>query len=450
MTEGTLAEAPFRLAIYAVASTLVLADTLDLLIRLFFRRVHAPAARGGERSGETSVPLDVGHFTPYQMRLHLRPFAILASVHNLSDRAETFVSRLGTLREHLWIIDDASTDDTVQQLDRLRVRHVRGTPNRKKPGAIRELLARLPPEIVTIVIVDPDVEIDGDAGGAGPSNLERVLFEFQRSGMAAACPRIVVRPDGLWADFQYLEYSMALEIGRKGLGDHALTSGASIYRRDALERALSLHSLSVYAEDLSNALILLSVDERIYYDGRLVVATDGKRSLGSLFSQRVGWAFGLIQIYLRDFQRILQATAARPFLIYHFVVYTGLIGLVLHPLRVAGLAILGVSLANGIDNVAGLSWIPDTRWTNPLYMPLAYLQYTLLTVAQMLLVLKKAELRRVARVVPLYFFYAVLQTVPTTLGYLNWFGLRFFGRRVYRDHYQADEALMRRQMAAAG
>jgi cellulose synthase/poly-beta-1,6-N-acetylglucosamine synthase-like glycosyltransferase len=431
------------LPIYALASTLVLTDTLDLLVRLFFRRVQA-------HSGRTSVPLDIGRFTPYQMRLHLRPFAILASVHNLSARAEEFVSRLGRFRDRLWVIDDASTDDTVEHLDRLGIRYVRGAPNRKKPGAIRQLLASLPPDIATIVVVDPDVEMDGEAGGAEVSSLETVLFEFQRSGMAAVCPRILVRADGWWADCQYVEYSIALEIGRKGLGDHALTSGASIYRRDALEKALALHSLSIYAEDLSNALILLSVEERIYYDGRLMVTTDGKRSLHGLFSQRVGWAFGLIQIYLRDFPRILRATAGRPFLIYHFVVYTGLMGLALHPLRVAGLALLGVSLANGIDNLVGLSWIPDNHWTNPLYAGLAYVQYTVLTLAQMFLVLTRREWRRAWRVAPLYFFYAVFQTLPTTLGYLNWFGLQFFGRRLYRDHYQADEALIRRQMAPSG
>ena len=432
-----------RPAIYALASTLALTDTLDLLVRLFFRRVQS-------RGDDTSIPIDVGRFTPYQMKLHLRPFAIVASVHNLSLGARDFVARLGRFRDRLWVIDDASTDDTVEQLERLGVRCIHGSPNRKKPGAIRQLLAVLPPEVATIVVVDPDVEMDGETSDVELTNLERVLFEFQRSGMAAACPRIVVRPDGWWADFQYVEYSVALEIGRKGLGDHALTSGASIYRRDALERALSLHSLSVYAEDLSNALILLSVEERIYYDGRLVVTTDGKRALGALFSQRVGWAFGLIQVYLRDFRRILRATAARPFLIYHFVVYTGGMGLVLHPLRVAGLAVLGLSLLNGVDNLLGLSWIPDNHWTSPAYFALAYFQYTLLTMTQMFLALNRSEWRRVWRVVPLYFFYAVLQTVPTTLGYLNWFSLRFFGRRLYRDHYQSDEALIRRQMAMSG
>jgi len=68
----------------------------------------------------------------------------------------------------------------------------------------------------------------------------------------------------------------------------------------------------------------------------------------------------------------------------------------------------------------------------------------------MALALNRSEWRRVWRVVPLYFFYAVLQTVPMTLGYLNWFSLRFLGRRLYRDHYQSDEALIRRQMAMSG
>ena len=258
-----------------------------------------------------------------------------------------------------------------------------------------------------------------------------------------------MRPDGWWADLQHIEYSIALEIARKGLGDHALTSGVAIYRREALERALALHSLSVYAEDLSNSLILLALQEKVYYDGRVVVATEGQRSLRGIVSQRVGWAFGLIQIYLRDFPTILQATAARPFLAYHLLVYTGFMGLVLQPLRLVALGLLGLSLANGIDAALGASWIPDTRWTNPLHFWLVYLQCTILVASQALLVLPRDELRRVARVIPVYFFYALLQTVPTTLGYLNWITLHVWGRRAYRDHYEADEALIRRQMASS-
>jgi hypothetical protein len=39
-------------------------------------------------------------------------------------------------------------------------------------------------------------------------------------------------------------------------------------------------------------------------------------------------------------------------------------------------------------------------------------------------------------VVPLYPLYAIAHVVPATIGYLNWFTLRLWGRRVYRDYYQ--------------
>lgn len=429
-----------RAALYAVAGALVLTDTLDLLVRLFLLR-RLTHGRG------TSTPLEPGRFTPYQMRLHLRPFAVLASVHNLGAGAAEFVARLGRFRPRAWVIDDASTDDTVSRLEALDVRCVRGKANRKKPGAIRELLAHLPADIATVLVIDPDVELDGGEEGA-ISRLERSLFEFQRSRMAAFCPRIGVRRDGLWAELQHIEYSLALEIGRKGLGDHALTSGVSIYRRDALEKALAHHSLSVYAEDLSNALILLSADERIYYDSRLVFTTEGMRSFRRLFSQRVGWAFGLLQVFVRDFRRIVRATTARPLLLYHLFFYTGLTGLVLHPLRLAGFFGLALSALNGLDELLGIGAIPDNRWTDPAYAVLAYVRYSVLTLTQMLLAFDRADWRRSRRALALYPIYAWLQVIPTTVGYLNWFFLRVFRRRLFRDHYVADEALIRAQMAS--
>ena len=46
-----------RPAIYALASTLALTDTLDLLVRLFFRRIHS-------HGDETSSPSTSGASLP--------------------------------------------------------------------------------------------------------------------------------------------------------------------------------------------------------------------------------------------------------------------------------------------------------------------------------------------------------------------------------------------------
>ena len=105
----------------------------------------------------------------------------------------------------------------------------------------------------------------------------------------------MIEPDGFLARFQAFEYALAFRVGRESLADFSITSGVSFYRRDALVRALHEHSLSVYAEDFENAVILLGHGERIYYDGRLVVSTEGPGTLQRWFSQRVGWYHGLHQ-----------------------------------------------------------------------------------------------------------------------------------------------------------
>ena len=205
--------------------------------------------------------------------------------------------------------------------------------NRRKPAAIRRLLQRLPTHIETVLVVDPDIRIRGrDAGSR--IDLERFVRDFQQSGAAAVCPRVMIEPDGFLARFQAFEYALAFRIGRESLADYSITSGVSCYRRDALERALDEHTHSVYAEDLENALILLSHGERIYYDGRLVVSTEGPGNVSRWFSQRVGWYYGLIKVYIERFGKIWRIAKRTPFSMYHFVVYLGGLSLVLHLLKI--------------------------------------------------------------------------------------------------------------------
>ncbi len=424
--------ANLSLASYLIANSIFFGDLIDLVCRVYLRRV--PTSMGRRRSRTTSVALDIGEFTPYQMRLHLRPFAMLVSVHNAAAELDRFLEVMRPYHHQLWMVDDCSTDDTWERLRRSGVRSVRSHFNRKKPGAIKHLLEFLPAEITTVMVLDPDVRILNH-NHEGISDLERVLFEFQRSGMAALCPRIVPRPDGYLVTLQSLEFYLACTLGRNSLADRSITSGVAIYRRDALGRALSEHNLCVYAEDLRNTLILLRQGERIYYDGRLVVETEGKRYWRQLFSQRVGWFFGFIKVYVEHFRDVAQCTDRRPLFIYQYLVYMGVFALLFHPLKIAGLLILVLSLGKGVDNLFGLGLVPDVSAANPWYFPLAYFKYTVLAFVAIQLAAEPGERKRLLRAVPAYFFYAVLHTIPVTVGYLNWFSARWWGRRVYRDHY---------------
>jgi cellulose synthase/poly-beta-1,6-N-acetylglucosamine synthase-like glycosyltransferase len=424
----------FDIFIYVLVSFLVFLDLTDVLVRLYLarRQFHANG---------TSTPLRPGEFTPYQMKLHLRPYALIVSVHNAEDELETFLEAMGPYRQRLWVIDDASTDRTFLRLRQAGIHCIRGEVNRKKPGALKELLGQLPPDIQTIGILDPDGLIQNHSRSE-ISDLERSIFEFQRSGYAAFCPRIEVRQDGWLARLQELEYAITFGIGRKSLADRSITSGIAFYRRDALEQVFVRHGLSVYAEDLRNALLLLGHGEQIYYDERLYIQVEGKRTFATWFSQRVGWFFGLLKVYYDNFDDVRRTAGEHPFFVYHYILYMGVFMLLLHPLKIIALVLTAAGVINAVDELFGFHVIANGQWNDPVYFLLAYAKYTVLSLF-LLLIGGKGERLRLLPAVPLYYLYQLLHIVPMTVGYLNWFSLRFFGRRIYHDHFQDEASLVR-------
>jgi cellulose synthase/poly-beta-1,6-N-acetylglucosamine synthase-like glycosyltransferase len=307
--------------------------------------------------------------------------------------------------------------------------------NRRKPAAIQRLLERLPAQLETVLVVDPDIRIRGrDAGSR--IDFERFIRDFQQSGAAAVCPRVMIEPDGFLARFQAFEYALAFRIGRESLADYSITSGVSCYRRDALERALAEHSHSVYAEDLENALILLSHGERIYYDGRLVVSTEGPGNVPRWFSQRVGWYYGLIKVYTERFGKIWRIAKRTPFSMYHFVLYLGGLSLIVHPLKIISALLLVLSFVSGFDNLLLTNVLPPNALINPAYFIAAIGSYLALGVFALFTVVPKTERAYIAPIVPLYLFYAITHIAPMSVGYLNWIAMKFAGRRLYHDHYE--------------
>ena len=209
-------------------------------------------------------------------------------------------------------------------------------------------------------------------------------------------------------------------------------------------RVQQQRSLSVYAEDFENSMILLGAGERIYYDARFVVTTQAPDSLRGWFSQRVGWAFGLIKVYSERFTDVRRVARRDLSAAYQFLAYTGVSCLALQPLKIGALLLLSLSLAKGFDGLLGLSWIPDWTAADPVYFAAAYTKYTLLALVALGFSVPRGERTHVLPVLPLYFFYALMQIVPNAVGSANWLSLRLWGRRVFADHYQ-DDASLRRQ-----
>jgi cellulose synthase/poly-beta-1,6-N-acetylglucosamine synthase-like glycosyltransferase len=438
--------------IYGLANLIVYTDALDLLLRLHVRRRHTATAGPAEDNRNLSIDL-LGSLPEGTRRMvPVRPYAIVASVFNLADQLDEFVEAFAPYRERVWLISDGSTDDTVVRLQQAGWRCFDDGVNRRKPGALRLLLERLPPHIETVMVVDPDIRIRARGAGSN-ADLERVIGDFQQSGAAAVCPRVMIEPDGFLARFQAFEYALAFRVGRESLADYSITSGVSIYRRDALWRSLHEHSLSVYAEDFENAVILLSQGERIYYDGRLVVSTEGPGTIRRWFSQRVGWYHGLLKVYIQRLGAIWRISRRTPFAWYHFIFYIGGLTLVLHMVKIVSAALLFVSLVGGFDNLFLVNLLPHNVLTSPTYFIGAVGSYLCLGVVALFTVVPRAERSYIAPIVPLYLFYALTHLVPMTVGFGNYIALQLWGRRLYRDHYEAhpggapssEQAVARRQ-----
>src|SRR5437763_1758214 len=359
----------FSYLLYALANLIVFTDSIDFGVRLYVHRRHTAVSSDLSRGAVRHLSIDLPAAQrkgsgPGTGRTAVRPWAIIASVFNLGDEVDEFMERLAPYREHIWLISDGSTDNTAKRLQLAGWRCLDEEVNRHKPGALRHLLATLPPRVETVMVIDPDVRICGRHEGS-VVDLERAIADLQQSGAAAACPRIAIERDGFLARFQALEYTLCFMVGRRSLADYGVTSGVSIYRRDALEWALAQHSMSIYAEDLENTVILLHAGERIYYDGRLVVSTHGPHTVRRWYSQRVGWYYGFLRLYTQRTRELLRIGRRAPFAMYNFIGYMGVLGLGLHVLRIASAALLLVSAAAIFDSLFALGLLQTGRAINP-------------------------------------------------------------------------------------
>ena len=418
---------------YALAALILSLDVADLLLRLYRRR--GPRSFGG--GANTTIAIGADPAVPFNaVHMPLRPYALVLSVHNLESTMDEFLAWALVHKERMWLVDDCSTDNTALRLRAAGMRCFSLTANVKKPAALRQLLPRLPAEIHTVVVMDPDSDVRAETGGW--RTVEACLLDFQRSGAAAFCPRITIEGDTVLESMQRIEYMLGFCFGRRSLGDFCTAAGLAIYRRDALASALDGHSLSVYAEDLENTLHLLGRGERIYYDDRIFAVTHAPRTLASWFSQRVGWYFGLTKVYVERWRDIRTIARRGPFAFYQYVVYLGIFGLLLLPLRVASGVVLTLSLVQGLDSIVGIALLPDIDATNPLLFTVVYLKYLALALFSVALAADRRERRVLLPLAPIYFFYVLVQLIPAAVGCCNWLTVRLHGRRLYDDHYDID------------
>lgn len=425
ITLAAILEADMSVMVYLLTSTVVLFDGFDILARLWLRH-NSNRRRKMVSSKDGKV----------------RPYAILVSIHNMEYELDTLLETLKPYRSSVWIIDDCSSDATVTRLRVAGWRYIASPENFKKPGAIRQLLKHLPPEIGTVLVMDPDVSL--------PDNLEERLCRFQRAGHAALCPKITVRPDGNLAELQHIEYALSFDLGRHSLSPHSVTSGIGVYDRAVLDEAMKHHSLSVYGEDLENAVTILGQGHNIVYDPELIVETEGKRDVYGWFSQRVGWSFSLLKVYAEHLPDIKRIARRSPMAFYQFGIYFAVLCMLLWPLKLLSIGLLVYSGLNGIDALLAFDLIADNGLNHPGFFAACYFKYSVIVMFAYLAVAPRSDHRRGMLFMPFFFIYCIALAVPTTIGYMNWLTLRLFGFRVFADHYDNNPVLGRNHRYVRG
>ncbi len=427
---GMLTDASHVLT-FGLANFILIFDAIDLTVRIWLQRVHGAAVKG------PSVDLGLNEISQAERQSGLAPYAIIASLHNEADSLDRFMQVMQPFKDCVWLIDDASSDDTLVRLRREGWNCLAGGVNRKKPGALAHLLKSLPAEVQTVVVMDPDCRW-ACAPGTERATLSAIVSDLQRSGAAALTPRVLVARSALLVECQALEYELSCGLGRKSLGELSSNSGVSIYRRSALQSALSRHTLSVYAEDLENSLLLLADGERIYYDDRWVVVTVAKTTVRALFSQRVGWTFGCVKVFVERLNLILRIARRSALGAYQYAFYLGICGICLLPVKLAAIGLLVLSAFASLQDLLSGQLTVHHSWNDPMLFTLWYLKSLAVLIVSCIVTLPKGERARHLATLPFFPFYSLLQYAPMTVGYLNLLFVRIAGRRLYHDHYEVN------------
>ncbi len=360
-----------------------------------------------------------------------QPYKILMSVHNIEKSLPSILERHSKNKENLVFIDDASTDNTVEKARELGVEVIPCLINKHKPQEIRHGLTHLDPSIETVIVMDPDTTFLERYKGKGQT-LEEAISWFQQTKANAAAVNMRVKHENLLTKLQDVEYNMSMQVGRKSLRDDTIVSGGcGFFERKTLELILKEHSGSVLAEDYETSIRILRKNGRIIYNPNFVVETEGPRTLKQFTKQRIWWDESIVKVLFESLSMKRNPTISNKKRnkmreVYNHYIYHWGIDVLAHPLKLAGLPFVAMSVANIAEKIIGIDYLPSMVNTpvghinvGPEVACIFYGSYVLLSSANLILNgLPKKE--KYIPAVLTYPFYKVYQlTVPRILGFIK-------------------------------
>jgi len=405
-------------------------DTIDMVIRIAYRYKFA---RQDKKTAAEQMAVEA-------TQKMIRPYKVLMSVHNLASHFDEFKNNLKPYGyENVLVIDDTSTDHTAKLLKQEGIPYISNQINWQKPASILRGLRTLPPEIKTVIVIDPDarlLNLNPKEYNKEISDFQEVLMDFQMSDYDACAVRVLAECRSTLEYLQNFEYKISMGLTKKSMGVNSIVSGAfAFFKRDYLEAILTRHSKSVYGEDYETTLRILSSGGRIHYDGRVTILTKQRATLFDLTRQRMGWDFSLLKINAH-LPRQLMSLPKKFYTWYQYIFYNIFLSVFLHPIRIVSITVLLACLANFFDNMARTHLIPDYAITNPGLFFLFYL-FSLMVTYSLLFAVERRRRGRYAFILLLFPFYSLyMSLVPRTLGFLNYISIKTLGIKLVEDGYR--------------
>ena len=230
---------------------------------------------------------------------HQPPVTIIVPVFNEEAVIAPAIRSLLELRYpefHVVVVDDGSTDRTLERATALEGRYgrstirVAGKRNGGKASALNFGIALATTEFVLCM--------DGDSR-LHPDTLRFAMRHFidPRVGAVAGNVKVVNR-NNLWTRLQALEYIEGLNTVRRAQGFlrvvNIIPGPIGVFRRDALVR-VGGYDTDTFAEDADLTLKLLTTGWHLSYEERAIAYTEAPEHYLDLVKQRYRWTRGILQ-----------------------------------------------------------------------------------------------------------------------------------------------------------
>ena len=99
-----------HVSVYCLANLILMFDMIDLIARVWITGNIRSVGPG------PSVDLGLPEISKAEAATLLQAYAIIGSVHDASDDIDRFLETMQPFKDVVWLIDDASNDDTLLRL----------------------------------------------------------------------------------------------------------------------------------------------------------------------------------------------------------------------------------------------------------------------------------------------------------------------------------------------